>query len=71
MPVFMYFLYFDLTVWVSYDTATVEEKEISDINLAVAGTKDAINMVEAGAKEVSEEEMLEIYRKHFAKKRGK
>lgn len=38
---------------------TVEEKEKSDINLAVAGTKDAINMVEAGASEVKEENMLE------------
>ena len=37
---------------------TVEELEKSDINLFVAGTKDAINMVEAGAKEVSEEDML-------------
>ncbi|MDD3382904.1 MAG: polyribonucleotide nucleotidyltransferase, partial [Bacilli bacterium] len=38
---------------------TVAEMEKSDINLFVAGTKDAINMVEAGAKEVSEEDMLE------------
>ncbi|HKM30494.1 MAG TPA: polyribonucleotide nucleotidyltransferase [Bacilli bacterium] len=38
---------------------TVEELEKSDINLIVAGTMDAINMVEAGAKEVSEKEMLE------------
>ena len=38
---------------------TVAEKEKSDINLAVAGTKDAINMVEAGANQVPEEEMLE------------
>ena len=38
---------------------TVEEKAKSDINLAVAGTKDAINMVEAGAAEVSEEDMLD------------
>lgn len=38
---------------------TVEEKEKSDINLAVAGTKDAINMVEAGAAEVKEEDMLD------------
>ncbi len=38
---------------------TVEELEKSDINLTVAGTKDAINMVESSAKEVSEEEMLE------------
>lgn len=38
---------------------TVEQAEISDIDLTVAGTKDAINMVEAGAKEVSEEDMLD------------
>ncbi len=38
---------------------TEEELEISDIDLIVAGTKDAINMVEAGAKQVSEEDMLE------------
>ncbi|MGM9873734.1 MAG: polyribonucleotide nucleotidyltransferase [Bacilli bacterium] len=38
---------------------TVEEKEKSDINVAVAGTKDAINMVEAGADQVNEEEMLD------------
>ena len=36
---------------------TVEEEEKSDIRLVVAGTKEAINMVEAGAKEVSEEDM--------------
>lgn len=38
---------------------TVEETEKSDIDLTVAGTKDAINMVEAGAREVSEDDMLE------------
>ncbi|RFU67817.1 polyribonucleotide nucleotidyltransferase [Bacillus sp. V59.32b] len=38
---------------------TVEQLEQSDINLTVAGTKDAINMVEAGANEVPEEVMLE------------
>jgi polyribonucleotide nucleotidyltransferase len=38
---------------------TVEELEKSDIELTVAGTKDAINMVEAGANEVPEEIMLE------------
>ena len=38
---------------------TVEEDEKSDINLTVAGTKDAINMVEAGAMEASEDDMLE------------
>ena len=38
---------------------TIEQVEKSDIELTVAGTKEAINMVEAGAKEVSEEDMLE------------
>ena len=38
---------------------TIEQMEKSDINLTVAGTSDAINMVEAGAKEVSEEDMLQ------------
>ncbi|WP_018932624.1 polyribonucleotide nucleotidyltransferase [Gracilibacillus lacisalsi] len=38
---------------------TLEEREKSDIDLTVAGTKDAINMVEAGANEVPEEIMLE------------
>ncbi|GEM03388.1 polyribonucleotide nucleotidyltransferase [Halolactibacillus miurensis] len=38
---------------------TVEQREKSDIDLTVAGTKEAINMVEAGADEVPEEVMLE------------
>ncbi len=38
---------------------TVAEREKSDINIAVAGTKEAINMVEAGADQVPENEMLE------------
>ena len=38
---------------------TPAELEQSDIDLTVAGTKKAINMVEAGSKEVSEEDMLE------------
>ena len=38
---------------------TPEELENSELDLTVAGTKDAINMVEAGAKQVSEEVMLE------------
>ena len=38
---------------------TVKEMELSDIDLTVAGTMDAINMVEAGSKEVSEDDMLE------------
>lgn len=37
---------------------TVAQMEESDIDLTVAGTAKALNMVEAGAKEVSEEDML-------------
>ena len=37
---------------------TVEQAEQTDIELTVAGTKQAINMVESGAKEVSEKDML-------------
>ena len=42
---------------------TVEETEKSLIDLTVAGTKDAINMVESSAKEVSEDIMLEALMK--------
>ena len=38
---------------------TTEQSEISDIDLTVAGTGEAINMVESSAKEVKEEDMLE------------
>ena len=38
---------------------TIAEAELSDIDLTVAGTMDAINMVEAGSKEVSESDMLD------------
>ena len=38
---------------------TLEEKEESDINLIVAGTKEAVVMVEGDGKFVSEDEMLE------------
>ena len=38
---------------------TPDELELSDIDLTVAGTKHAINMVEAGSKEVSEDDMLD------------
>ena len=38
---------------------TVKQAEISDIDLTVAGTKEAINMVESSAKEVNEQDMLE------------
>ena len=37
---------------------TVAQQAVSELNLTVAGTRDAILMVEAGAKEVSEETML-------------
>ena len=45
--------------WKLIINPTVEEAQKSDLNLAVAGTKEAINMVEAGANELSEEEMLD------------
>ena len=38
---------------------SASELEKCDITLSVAGTKDAINMVEAGAHEVSEEDMVD------------
>lgn len=38
---------------------TAQEQEASALELTVAGTKEAINMVESGAKELSEEIMLE------------
>ncbi len=38
---------------------TVEQNNLSDLNLAVAGTLEAINMVEAGAQEISEKDMVE------------
>ena len=38
---------------------SVEQRNLSDLHLAVAGTLDAINMVEAGAQEISEADMVE------------
>lgn len=38
---------------------TVEQSTLSDLDLIVAGTRQAVNMVEAGASELSEETMLE------------
>jgi polyribonucleotide nucleotidyltransferase len=38
---------------------SIEQRNLSDLNLAVAGTLDAINMVEAGAQEISEKDMVE------------
>ena len=38
---------------------TLEQREVSDINLTVAGTGEAIMMVEAGAEEVPESVMLD------------
>ena len=38
---------------------TEAQREISDLKLTVAGTKEKIAMIEAGANEVSEEKMLE------------
>ena len=42
------------------------QKEVSLLDLTVAGNKDAINMVESGAKELSEEIMLEALLKGHA-----
>lgn len=38
---------------------TSEQKEKSELDLVVSGTKDAVMMIEAGANEITEEEMLE------------
>jgi len=38
------------------------EMEVSDLDLTLSGTKDKINMIEAGAKEVPEEEILEAFK---------
>ena len=38
--------------------ATIAEAEASDLNLIVAGTKDAVVMVEGGSDEASEEDMI-------------
>ncbi|MBI3671502.1 polyribonucleotide nucleotidyltransferase, partial [Candidatus Azambacteria bacterium] len=40
---------------------TLKEREASDLDLVVAGTKDRINMVEAGANEVPEEDMVRAF----------
>ena len=46
---------------------TVEQSESSTLNLVVAGTEEAILMIEAGAKEVPEEQILEaIFAGHEA-----
>jgi polyribonucleotide nucleotidyltransferase len=38
---------------------TLEQREVSDMNLTVSGTADAIMMVEAGANQVPEEDILD------------
>ena len=38
---------------------TFEQRQVSDLNLTVCGTEEAIMMVEAGAKELPEDQMLE------------
>ncbi len=45
---------------------TFEEAENSDLNLTVAGTKEYVSMVEAGADEVTEEDMVDAL--NFAQK---
>ncbi len=38
---------------------SLEERKVSDLDLVVSGSKDGITMVESGAKEVTEEKMIE------------
>jgi polyribonucleotide nucleotidyltransferase len=45
---------------------TYEQRKQSRLDLIVAGTKDAIVMVEAGAKEVSEEEVVQAFEQAHA-----
>src|SRR5213083_392781 len=46
---------------------TFEQRKVSRLDLVVAGSKDGLVMVEAGAKEVSEEEMVQaLERAHVA-----
>jgi len=45
---------------------TFEQRKQSRLDLVVAGTKDAIVMVEAGAKEVSEEEVVQAFERAHA-----
>ena len=45
---------------------TYEQRRQSRLDLIVAGTKDAIVMVEAGAKEVSEEEIVQAFERAHA-----
>ena len=44
---------------------TVEEIEVSELNLVVASSEEAVLMVEAGAKELDEEKMLEALKLAF------
>ena len=39
---------------------TYEEQANSDLDLIIAGTTEYISMIEAGAKEISEEDMLTV-----------
>jgi len=38
-----------------------EERKLSDLDLLLSGTKEKINMIEAGAKEITEEKMAEAF----------
>lgn len=48
---------------------TLAQREVSDIDMTVAGTKEAIMMVEAGAKEVPEMDMLVQFFSHMKRSR--
>lgn len=45
---------------------TSEERKVSNLDLLLSGTKDKINMIEAGANEITEEKMAEAFHFGFA-----
>ena len=47
-------------------TPTAEQRKVSDLNLTVAGTDKKVCMIEAGAKEVDDDTMLEAIMKGYA-----
>ena len=44
---------------------TLAQKDISDLQLTVASTRDKVIMIEAGANEVPEDQMIELFIKHM------
>ena len=44
---------------------TAAQKEVSELALTVASTKEKVIMIEAGAKEVPEAKMIELFLRHM------